>query len=336
MAATTPLRACHHTWPSLPRQSCGEAPLPIEPTTLVLAMPSARRVPTVLDNLSIGCMLHSSLRLIALVAPGELDVCSKLCVRARCQCVSRTHPPEFQHRNLAALADGRRHVLFSHADMWVNLSLLVRSLRTSSLPETMTPGDGLRKIGFGGGVLRDRCLTPAALNTSDEWYWWWGAKEKCRRALARTGITECCYAWADLVYLPRQVHRTFREAVDAFADVFHEVAIPTILRALDRSGQARWRTASCEGSCCSRVVAVSPAAACSHRIDLREPAELEAQCRARMDEELRIAASLGRDDEEQYASSGGGLHGYLLLVLLLAVCAIAVAAFVASAETVQM
>ena len=74
-----------------------------------------------------------------------------------------------------------------------------------------------------------------------------------------------------MVYLPRHVHRMFRILAHHFGDVFHEVAIPTIVNELDAVGLATWSKVDCLGSCCSRLgwdVVGADGVLCAHRIDI--------------------------------------------------------------------
>ena len=138
------------------------------------------------------------------------------------------------------------------------------------------------------------------------WWWWNRADLACFHAAKALRIGRCCYGWADLLWLPRHAQLSFarlavggRELiatrkdargrlldlalVDRFSrsdlrEVFHEVAIPTILNALQsaRWGGVRWHQARCDGSCCSAFTPALFARAaerrpllCAHKVALQ-------------------------------------------------------------------
>ena len=97
-------------------------------------------------------------------------------------------------------------------------------------------------------------------------------------AAARPRVAECCVGWADLLYLPRAVHAPFRALAATFRNVFHEVALPTILNALHARGEARWVPGlECAGSCCADIRPLRRAllrTPCAHRVPLQARPDL--------------------------------------------------------------
>ena len=104
----------------------------VEQTKLLLQFPwtlgfnASNRIPVLLHTLGYNCALRAmGMRMVALVRPDEIPVCLKHCA-ADCDCAPAEHHREFGQRNIAAHADGSHHILFAHADMWVNLRAWTR------------------------------------------------------------------------------------------------------------------------------------------------------------------------------------------------------------------
>jgi hypothetical protein len=64
---------------------------------------------------------------------------------------------------------------------------------------------------------------------------WSASHLTCPRAAARAGIAACCIGWSDLLYLPVHAQAAFRSLSSFFVQVFHEVALPTILHHLEQT-----------------------------------------------------------------------------------------------------
>ena len=219
-----------------------------------------------------------------------------------CTCVMHLDVvKEMQHVAIARHATGESDLLYAHADMWVNLPRIMALLH----PErAFTPRRGLQHRPGGGqpmcvDVARIGECTPVqqpqgnahqspgcALECGrDRWAWWSNSLHKCRLAAGTHGFRWCCYAWSDLLFLPAAAQPAFRRlASSAFASVFHEVAIPTILQELTRrattsgaSSGVRWSPSlDCLGGCCTnvhwnRTVARS---FCAHRVSLHHHPKL--------------------------------------------------------------
>ena len=188
-----------------------------------------------------------------------------------CSCIVARAEPSHMHVNIAAAADGKHDLLYSHADMLVNVSALLSS--TAGSPMTASPSGGLMMRGV--GRVRSRCIPITQMASCSgsgdnnytcggyRWWWWVRSDKACRMAGALLGLDECCYGWSDLLFLPARAQATFRrlaaggrshairgvdEGLDAdfkrddLKGVMHEVAIPTILRhmSLPRWGGVPW------------------------------------------------------------------------------------------------
>jgi hypothetical protein len=90
--------------------------------------------------------------------------------------------------------------------------------------------------------------------------------------------TNCpCPSWSDLYYIPRQYFSDFITLAEVFAglNVFHEVAIPTILHIIDETRQSHptrsiiERLGDCWGDCCASNPTVVDILwkRCGHRLD---------------------------------------------------------------------
>ncbi|PHH66650.1 hypothetical protein CDD81_6487 [Ophiocordyceps australis] len=126
---------------------------------------------------------------------------------------------------------------------------------------------------------------------------WWGWKENTPLQLAamdankvvdQLGIgyqldpDEWCLGWSDIYYIPRRFFGDYILLAEVFKrfDVFHEVAIPTMMHIIQQTEQKRSKTTSleivkdCWGDCCATVKDIKDVLStrCGHRLDyLNEP-----------------------------------------------------------------
>ena len=142
---------------------------------------------------------------------------------------------------------------------------------------------------FSGGDLPvPRCfpVRNASLFDADKsWFWFEEAKAGCRACVERLGATECCYGWADILYVPRPMLTAFGSLLAAFPDVHHEVAVPTALRILATRRNITPRTLACNGGTIGRMhnerfapFVGSPRrfnGFCAHRVNLSNPSHQE-------------------------------------------------------------
>ena len=94
---------------------------------------------------------------------------------------------------------------------------------------------------------------PRGGRQSENWGWWDDAWPKCQIAALASNMTHCCCGWSDLLYLPAAMVMPFCKSAALFRDVWHEVAIPTILHALIGREQTAVTLAHCLGGCCENV-----------------------------------------------------------------------------------
>ena len=223
------------------------------------------------------------------VSPVEMKNCSIACRNStiHCRCVKAQVWPQLQHFNLAQHATGNRDLLFAHGDMWLNWPWLRASRWLSDGSMSITPRRGLDVIKVAPnaqtvnvetaprhtgavclpitmasqcerinatrcGFARRNCSLIRCGDTV--WGYDFGSFHSFPIAVHKENLTEWCIGWSDLIFLPRRAQARFRDlARGAFREVFHEVAIPTILNALSTTG-CRWAPAlDCLGSCCQNL-----------------------------------------------------------------------------------
>lgn len=264
------------------------------PTVLILnAMQRAQRISLLLA--AYGCT--SSLKLTLIVYKRDHEKCVTAVAAATaegacgsgCACAVSVTEPTHMHQNIAQYATGERDLLYTHMDMFVNVSMINFMRRQNA---TISPAHGLQ---MGSERVESWCMPrqhlqnctgaqqPGSPRTCNgrTWWWWSQADVTCRVAARALNLDVCCYGWADFVWLPAHAHRTFRRLAtggssleplatnarlghrllrgaarynrDDFREVMHEVAIPTILHHMQAEpwGRVRWRRLDCEGSCCS-------------------------------------------------------------------------------------
>ena len=267
----------------------------LEPILLVVHMPWFQvhtghiRTWTLLHQLKYPCLFKRlALSMLVLVQPGELAGCERICAAAAnvCTCRVAEHDRAYQHRNLMKYADGSASILYTHADTFINLPLM-RQLVDRNPNATMSPSRGLQGTSY--TPTPSRCIEPALLNKSREWFWHLDAKPECLSASNRLASAEgaaalgvqgarrwgrhqqCCYAWVDIAYIPRVSHAAFRAAADLFWKVQLEVAMPTIFSAIQTARIAPWGKFDCLGGCCTFIQWASlfnGGQLCAHRVNL--------------------------------------------------------------------
>jgi hypothetical protein len=255
----------------------------------------ANRLPVILR--AYGC--SPGLQLIILVGSDEQIGCLSLlraarphgaCVRPQaCQCQVAKWSAQQQLANVAPFADGLSDMVFTHADLWFNLSLLNswRRLRNHSA----SPRGGLGMVEPYCHPLRDMmtCQTVGDGNTTcagRQWHWWSNSAPQCLQLASLANLTSCCYAWSDWFFVPKTAHAALRSLANSFKFrfLFHEVAVPTVLHALNlpRWGGTPHAMLPCTGSCCTQLTdgaqlghaggswrQVAPSASmCAHRLSL--------------------------------------------------------------------
>mmetsp|Transcript_18855 Transcript_18855/g.63621 ORF Transcript_18855/g.63621 Transcript_18855/m.63621 type:complete len:432 (-) Transcript_18855:52-1347(-) len=235
---------------------------------------SVERLPTLLDGLHYAPALRRlgwSVR--AAVKPSEVALCERL-VSARegrppaVECVPAEHRM-YAHRNIAAAANGRAHLLFAHADMFLNLRGWAGVIADSQEQSSFAPAGGLLAKDSKSSA-RSLCLRPELLHDEPDWFWHNESASLCEAASPGLGVAACCFGWADVAFLPVAAHAAFREGAAAFASVQCEVAIPTLLNWIARRGVARFGRVSCLGGSNVRLSAARGVGAlCAHRIDLK-------------------------------------------------------------------
>ena len=241
---------------------------------------------------------HASI--VAQVAPNDLEECQFHC-GIRCRCSAAQVEYKWQHVNICNDIDqtrGSRDLLYAHADMWINIPLARTHFALGSpvLPGgmgglwpqqtrsdqqlTFRPPDTCLSV---GGRISD-VWEPRGGRQSENWGWWDDAWPKCQIAALASNMTHCCCGWSDLLYLPAAMVMPFCKSAALFRDVWHEVAIPTILHALTGREQTAVTLAHCLGGCCENVPwSKARLAACSHKVDLRLNASPSAEVAARFD-----------------------------------------------------
>ncbi|TDZ18127.1 UDP-N-acetylglucosamine transporter [Colletotrichum orbiculare MAFF 240422] len=117
---------------------------------------------------------------------------------------------------------------------------------------------------------------------------------------------EFCVGWSDIYYVPRRLFAdfVFLASVYGCADLFHEVAIPTMLNIIDRSRRSEAqpfqslidRIGDCWGGCCDDSATPHDVlfTRCGHRLDYRKQDIVDAHY-GRLDEQT---AWLGRSQRE--------------------------------------
>ena len=175
------------------------------------------------------------------------------------------------HRNVQG-------VLMCHFDFFLN----VRIFHGAALTVPWMPRRGQVVFNNGDDPV-PRCFPVAngsALWTDKSWFWFEDARPKCRTYLAQLGESECCYGWADILYVPRGMSRLYGTLLAAFPDLHHEVAVPTAMRILSKRLNVTPRALQCAGGTIGRMhverfgpFVGSPqtcTAFCAHRVNLSD------------------------------------------------------------------
>ena len=264
-----PIQQAAHRHKRVPRRRNATAG---DMLTMVLHIAKhVKRIPALLQ--AYAPCLPRGLDLAFQVKQLEVGNCSAYCSHHGalwpCRCIVERTWPQMQHKNLYHLARGRRHLLFVHGDMWLNMRALLRSAWLYDARHIVTANQGVAGmlqapqgnensvVNAPEATIREPvCLPIAELLTCSPisvtgcglrnitctrlrcsgtvWNWFFDSHLACARAARLHNVSECCVAWSDVLFLPRHVHGAFRTMAKAFWEVFHEVAIPTILNAIAR------------------------------------------------------------------------------------------------------
>jgi hypothetical protein len=180
-------------------------------------------------------------------------------------------------------ADG---LLTCHMDFLIKPSALLLDMGGhSSLDQIWQLGHGLTYKEK--EIQAPLCFSDkASFDADDSWFWWSGKDGAWDSALnARqqvfgqdsTNKNTICGGWSDLFYLPKATFNTFLQLTPHFADVMHEIALPTIINMLQQEAGFATRTPiECAGNCCALMsrgqrdtgTETIETAACGHKIDL--------------------------------------------------------------------
>mmetsp|Transcript_46678 Transcript_46678/g.141630 ORF Transcript_46678/g.141630 Transcript_46678/m.141630 type:complete len:300 (+) Transcript_46678:250-1149(+) len=196
-------------------------------------------------------------------------------------------------RQLQRWAGGRRRdrpdgVLYLHFDFWINPSLF--SQHSLDLRKVWRLRAGLTRGGRHQRIIPNQCKKGQALMEDSHrrggWFFPGSRHRTAGLAAVDSAVSanmnaslhwtsdELCYGWVDLMYIPQAGWQSFVElARGPFNSVWHEVAVPTILAMLVRSGQvAGEEVVDCWGSCCTNTVdpAILKQNMCGHQMDLRD------------------------------------------------------------------
>lgn len=169
---------------------------------------------------------------------------------------------------------------------------------TSPFPVAITPSTGVEILPGGGSGGKPRCYEVSTLESAcvrvnltcgfvkhpcpvhrcngGLFDWRYNSLALCARAARRYKLSHCCHSWSDIVFLPVGAHEPFRRlALERdMRGVFHEVAVPTILKSLSEQRLAGWETAlDCLGGCCKNIRwdRRTKSALCAHKLALHNP-----------------------------------------------------------------
>ena len=258
------------------------------------------RVWALLHVLKYRCLFELlNMRMVVMVQPGELAKCQRICrppgrggdaadvtsgaptPRRFCRCHQAEHHREVQQRNIAEFCQGREHILYAHADVFLSLVQWAQKIRQFG-NHTMMPNAGLDGTNYAPTPSACVTATNASLTASNRWWWHLDAKPKCRVAVESLSVSalggaaghqrwhahrECCYGWVDVAYIPMSAQAAFRKATrHSFWDVQCEVALPTMFRAFEVAGIAPRHQVSCMGGCCRKLSwSFGGTTLCAHR-----------------------------------------------------------------------
>jgi len=119
-----------------------------------------------------------------------------------------------------------------------------------------------------------RCyrVDTSAYRDDRSWFWFDRAKPRCRAAVRAMGESECCWGWADILYVPRPLLADFSALLGALPGIHHEVAVPTSLRLLSLRRNVTVRTLTCNGGAIGRMPGFAPTPRarnwCAHKMNL--------------------------------------------------------------------
>lgn len=202
----------------------------LPPTLLLMHMPwfdvhtGHARTWALLHVLQYRCLFELyNMRMVVMVQPGELAKCQKICrpsslvasggtTRRFCRCHEAEHDRAYQQRNVAEFCKGNEHILYAHADTFLNLPLWARKIAQYG-NHTMMPSSGLDGTNYAPTPSACVPATERALNASNRWWWHLDAKPKCRAAAESLSASalggasgakawhaqrSCCYGWVDV------------------------------------------------------------------------------------------------------------------------------------------
>ena len=177
-------------------------------------------------------------------------------------------------------------VLVAHLDFWLQPRPLARRIDGGALSTeaTWTLAAGLNAPPAGPPpapqhlrVYGKGCLDPRDAERERDWTWGHGVRELALGALSAANATlfptfsRICATHTDLFYVPRRAFAAAAAGCAAFCDVSHEVAVPTVLRAVAARLRLREDFLDCWG--CSQSWASDPSLVagrlCGHKLDLR-------------------------------------------------------------------
>ncbi|KAL1502962.1 hypothetical protein AB1Y20_011033 [Prymnesium parvum] len=186
-------------------------------------------------------------------------------------------------RRAAALPrTGAAGVLLAHFDFFLN----VRRFHAAAYAEPWMARNGAVVLSdYDLPVPRCFRVGTAPFRDNRSWFWFDHAKPRGAAAVRALGGAECCWEWADILYLPRAMLDDFARLVQAFGSVHHEVAVPTSMRMLALRRNVTLRTLACVGGAIGRMPNFNPKPAstevsCGHRMNLSN--EMHARCISRM------------------------------------------------------
>ncbi|KAF2101117.1 hypothetical protein NA57DRAFT_74705 [Rhizodiscina lignyota] len=203
---------------------------------------------------------------------------------------------------------GDRHVQnitgvwFMHFDAWVD------PMKFFDMDFTRIWVLDSASMGVGDGAPYYVCMKDKS--RYPQWHWLQtpedneGRMWKALRAIANgiegydVGSPEYCTGWSDMYYIPRQYFGDFIALSRYFteAEVFHEMATPTIFNIIDRRRRKTpWRSviyrlSDCWGSCCFDVSIPEDVEwrRCGHRLNYATSMHIAEAHFKRLDEELKL------------------------------------------------
>lgn len=273
--------------------------------SFVLGVTAAERLPWLLDY----SLWFASVTFM--VSPTECGACECHVQRIRqrerrdklaCDCpaafkTSLDHAAVTRGMQRAAAATGYRlgrpvqGVLFAHMDMWIN----VHVWQKAPLDSMWLASGGLRSSPYaphcyksGPAYWHKRVpgyivvQTPGCGNATPPIL---PSVIPPRRAgdnvsfstSAGQQLSQCCFGWADMFYVPTFALDAFAELSNALRTEFVEVGIPTVVTMLEKQANVSWHRAFCVGDCCGQFPSPTKydprtvSTLCGHKLALDKP-----------------------------------------------------------------